>query len=335
MNVGSAAMRYAPHLAALLLLLSVHTTAQVPTQSYLRNKPSEANQEDPRVSDIIARAEGHFKAGETHLLNDKPVAARAEFNKALDSILEVGIDIRADKKLGAYYLELVERIYKLESSVVGLSRPKTPLPGFVEQRFEPSPQDALAITAPAKTALPAGFGAASVIELRGLRVGMSIAEVKTKIPTLKPDPPDEFNSATAFVRVKSDRYLSALPSLKDVRAISVEFLDQKVSFIGFVYENTARWEEGEAFAAQIARALSLKSGWRKLKEDNYSPLDDLHYMYCQDVMIVAGLKWISADRYPSVSVLDINAQRRLGARLREATERRRELEERRRRTFKP
>ena len=148
-------------LLATLLLPSVSLQAQQGSQqSYLRNTPSEIESADPRVQGIIAKAEDHFKKGELNLQDNKRTAAREEFDKAVDVVLESGMNVRANPKLERYYLELVERVYRYEvgqampgarpAQIVAVSQQTggTPAPvpaevGFVEQKFEPSPLDTL------------------------------------------------------------------------------------------------------------------------------------------------------------------------------------------------
>src|SRR5215212_2541340 len=101
-------------LLASLLLPSVSLRAQVPQQSYLRNTPSEIEREDPRISRIVEDAEKHFRLGELNLKDQKRQAAREEFDKAVDTVLESGMDVRSNPRLNRYYVELVERVYRYE-----------------------------------------------------------------------------------------------------------------------------------------------------------------------------------------------------------------------------
>jgi membrane-bound lytic murein transglycosylase D len=148
-------------LAVSFLAPVLSVRAQVSTQSYLRNTPNEIEREDPRVQQIIARSEDHFKRGELNLRDNKRAAARDEFDAAVDSVLESGMDVRSNPRLQRYYLELVERVYRLE--VPAQAQPlrntnnvqfvevaqqggtqQTPAQvGFAEQKFEPSPLDDL------------------------------------------------------------------------------------------------------------------------------------------------------------------------------------------------
>lgn len=68
----------------------------------------------PTVEQVIQRANDHFRKGKLNLEDNKPSHARDEFDKAVDAILMSGLDIRANPQLQAFYLELVERIYREE-----------------------------------------------------------------------------------------------------------------------------------------------------------------------------------------------------------------------------
>lgn len=144
-----------------LVATAASSYAQIPAASSARSIPTQVEQSEPRVAQIIARAEDHFRKGKLNLEDRKREQAREEFDKAVDSILESGFDVRASQKLQTYYLELVERIYREE---VPLQQPlntnatlvaqnnqsqepaqKTTPPqiGFSYQKFEPSPLDEL------------------------------------------------------------------------------------------------------------------------------------------------------------------------------------------------
>ena len=137
------------------------TVAQIPVASSARTIPSEVEQSEGRISQIMTRAEDHFRRGKLNLEDNKREQAREEFDKAIDSILESGFDVRASQKLQTYYLELVERIYREEVPLQQRSVPvntqlvaqntqtqdqkpePAPQIGFRDQKFEPSPLDEL------------------------------------------------------------------------------------------------------------------------------------------------------------------------------------------------
>ena len=146
-----------------LVATAASSYAQIPAAPSARSIPTEVEQSEARIAQIIARAEDHFRKGKLNLEDSKREQARDEFDKAVDSILESGYDVRASQKLQTYYLELVERIYREEvplqqqsntnSALVAQNtqtqEPATPQKstpqqiGFRDQKFEPSPLDEL------------------------------------------------------------------------------------------------------------------------------------------------------------------------------------------------
>src|SRR6201988_3846998 len=145
-----------------LVASAASSFGQIPVAPSARSIPTEVEQSEGRVGQIIARAEDHFRKGKLNLEDSKREQARDEFDKAVDSILESGFDVRASQRLQTYYLELVERIYREEVPsqqptaapnystvlVAQNQQPQEPKPatqqvGFRDQKFEPSPLDEL------------------------------------------------------------------------------------------------------------------------------------------------------------------------------------------------
>src|ERR1041385_2551988 len=138
--------------------------------SSARDIPNEMQKAEPRVDQLIEKAEAYFKQGKLNLEDNKRDAARSDFDKAVDEILMSGMDVRANQKLQKYYLELVERIYREEVPVLQMQQqqaapviaqdaataktdkveqvaraqePKQIQIGFHQQGFDPSPLDPL------------------------------------------------------------------------------------------------------------------------------------------------------------------------------------------------
>jgi membrane-bound lytic murein transglycosylase D len=166
-----------PRLLTALALLSTLTAplsalrAQDLSASSLRTTtPNDIDRDAGRVQAVIDQAESHYKLGELNLKDRNLDAARTEFDKSVDAILESGMDVRSNPKLQNYYLQLVERVYRMEvptqqlpSQVVVAANTTQPdgaqiIPanatndvasvqqptGFLrDQRFEPSPLDDL------------------------------------------------------------------------------------------------------------------------------------------------------------------------------------------------
>ncbi|WP_352430226.1 transglycosylase SLT domain-containing protein [Pyrinomonas sp.] len=138
-------------LLGVLFIPGTPLTAQTPSASALRGAQSEVERQEARVSQIIARAESLFKQGELNLRDNRREQARDDFDKAVDVILESGLDVRANPRLRDYYLQLVERIYRLEvpqsvptrGGETLVAQAASPQIGFRQQTFEPSPLDEL------------------------------------------------------------------------------------------------------------------------------------------------------------------------------------------------
>src|SRR5213075_2481921 len=88
--------------------------AQIPSGSSARSIPTEVEKSNAKVSLFISQAEDHFRKGKLNLEDNKREAARDEFDRAVDTLLESGLDVRANQRLQTFYLELVERIYREE-----------------------------------------------------------------------------------------------------------------------------------------------------------------------------------------------------------------------------
>jgi peptidoglycan lytic transglycosylase D len=145
--------------------------AQGPAGSSARQIPTEIQKAEPRVDQVIDRANDHFRKGKLNLEDNKREQARDEFDKAVDEILMSGLDVRASQRLQTFYLELVERIYREEvpalqnvqpqqnaTTVVAQAAPDSKVEtveiakaqepkqvqiGFLQQGFDPSPLDPL------------------------------------------------------------------------------------------------------------------------------------------------------------------------------------------------
>ncbi len=145
--------------SAALVVSATSTYGQIPAGSSARAIPTEVEKASARVAQIITRAEDHFRKGKLNLEDNKREEARQEFDSAVDSILESGMDVRASQRLQTYYLELVERVYREEvplahsspvqpvtSELVAQNVRKEQTPpqvGFRDQKFEPSELDKL------------------------------------------------------------------------------------------------------------------------------------------------------------------------------------------------
>jgi len=149
-------------LFTVLAVPAVSVFGQIPEGSSARDIPTAVQRSDEQVTRVILAAEDNFRKGKLNLEDNKRDQARADFDKAVDTILESGLDVRASQRLQGFYLELVERIYREEVPLTrapvqahmpelvaqntgGGTQQKSDPPqiGFRDQKFEPSPLDDL------------------------------------------------------------------------------------------------------------------------------------------------------------------------------------------------
>src|ERR1043165_6267272 len=150
---------------AAFALSSTNLYAQIPAGSSTRSIPTEVERMDARVSQIITQSEARFKEGELNQKAGEREQARDKFDKAVETILESGINVTGYPRLQAYYSELVEKIYRLEvpqqqaaprmevaQNIQANYNPQEqqddknekPEVGFKQQKFEPAIGDELA-----------------------------------------------------------------------------------------------------------------------------------------------------------------------------------------------
>jgi hypothetical protein len=347
--------------AAALIIAPVFAWPQVPTQSYLRNNPDQIEREDPRVQQIIARAEEQFRLGELNLRENKREAARQKFDQAVDTVLESGMDVRSNPRLQKFYLELVERVYRVEHLTQGVptaqpggaqfvevaqqgSAPSLPQQiGFSDQKFEPSPLDELSklVLSEKDTRNPAtaninkrcvGISPGN-IELRGFHLGMSVAEVKARVPDLSMQRLNAEGEMRSIIHVRSNKYLSRTTTLKGVVSLGVYFFGGKVSGLALIYDDSIKWGSADEFVTHVADALALPAGWANYDSGDYA--SQLKVLSCNDFYLIAGLTRVLARKHPVAILHDVEADRRIKKRALEEAERKRRAEEQRKKAFKP
>jgi len=138
-------MRIVATLSICFLCFSASTAAQVPTATNARSIATEIENSESRVSQIILRAEEHFRKGKHQLTINQLEKAREEFDMAVDCVLESGFDVRDNQRLQTFYFEMIERIYQEEVPLgkqIGNTGPKN-IAGFRNQIFVANQNDEL------------------------------------------------------------------------------------------------------------------------------------------------------------------------------------------------
>jgi|GEM_PF-1987967 len=409
-------LRYA--LLVLAFSIAANTHAQIPAGSSARSTPSEDEKVEKRAAEVIMKAEARFKEGELLLKANKPKQAREGFDRAIDTIIESGIDVRENNRLRTYYLDLVERIYRLEvpqqqsapraelaplASVNYTGQSQTDKSeqeaGFKQQKFEPSPLDELSklllresiltkikarmgdtiakiaerynvsavevsrlngiavnaelqpgqeikVLTPAPESAPLEANCTSNqirdVELRGFRLGMSLEVVQRRIPNIKMQSSDQFGYARVRIlpginitRTQGDRL-----DLKGVSAAFLDFLDNHLTDIYMLYDNSIKWDNADEFISRISEVLKIPNRWQPFRENESSLTGDLKSLKCGPFYFVAGITVVNYyKKLPVVFLSNAGATQTLEKRMRDEAERLRQKklreEEERRKAFKP
>src|SRR6266498_2942204 len=113
---------------------------------------------DPVVS-LIATSDQHFKAGQKELEQGHVDAAKQEFNRAVEVLLESSYGARTEPRIREYFDRLVDRIstYEVKALAAG--------DGFTEKKYEPASIDELLAVSTTFGAPPApAAGLASAVK---------------------------------------------------------------------------------------------------------------------------------------------------------------------------
>lgn len=113
-----------------------------PGGSSAREIQTEVQKTDPRVDQVLERANDHFRKGKLNLEDNKREQARDEFDKAIDEILMSGLDVRASQRLQSGYLELVEKIYREEVPMIQMAPQQNATPVIAQGAANPQTENA-------------------------------------------------------------------------------------------------------------------------------------------------------------------------------------------------
>src|ERR1051325_1086259 len=103
--------------------------------------------------------------------------------------------------------------------------------------------------------------AAEAQELYGLHPGMTVAEVKARVPALEMGPKDAAGmSKTSF----SPEFHPAIArtGFQGARTVSLEFFDGHLTSLWIGYNASFKWKTMEEFVPGISRALGLAGAWQ-------------------------------------------------------------------------
>lgn len=114
---------------ALTAILLVPVSAQIrgpgaysDTNSDIKNDVSTRSREIQRV---IERSTGYFQSGEVNFKDGNFEKARREYDRAIDTFLESGMDIRSDARMEQQFQSLVAHIFQRQMTLLAVAPPTT------------------------------------------------------------------------------------------------------------------------------------------------------------------------------------------------------------------
>jgi hypothetical protein len=98
-------------------------------------------------------------------------------------------------------------------------------------------------------------------ELRGFHVGMTMEEVRARLPKAQLPHADEFGFASLNIFPDYEAGIDKT-AFEGVRTVSLDFLDDRVTAVWVGYDKTFKWQTIDEFVTGITAALKLPNSWR-------------------------------------------------------------------------
>lgn len=101
-------------------------------------------------------------------------------------------------------------------------------------------------------------------ELVGFRIGMTGEQVKARLPQIVFGRPDEFGVSKTTINPDFAPLLDKT-AFANVRTISLDFLDNRLSSLWLGYESAFKWQTVPDFVEGISHSLHLPAAWEPWK----------------------------------------------------------------------
>ena len=139
-------------------------------------------------------------------------------------------------------------------------------------------------------------------ELFGFRLGMTKEQVKTLVPQSHFGKTDSFGVSKTTINPGFDSKMDAT-KFPDVRSISLELLDERLTSIWIGFEETYKIQDITEFAKAISTSFHLPNGWSNYRGRGQQ-------MRCADFQVTAT----TVARAPSLRLIDVSAEDTIAAR---------------------
>ena len=138
-------------------------------------------------------------------------------------------------------------------------------------------------------------------ELRGFRLGMTPEQVKTRVPQVAFGRTDDLGVSKTSINPDFDPRIDKT-NFEDVRTVSLDFLDGRVSALWIGFESTFKWKSVDEFVKGISQALSVSGEW--------SAKGRAQQIKCVDFELSVGM--IAGG--PSLRIVELAAEETIAAR---------------------
>jgi hypothetical protein len=135
-------------------------------------------------------------------------------------------------------------------------------------------------------------------ELHGFRLGMSMEEVKARVPPVVFGRIDPFGISKTSINPSFDSRFDQA-SFAGVRTVSFTFLDGRLMELWIGYDATFKWQKFDEFVAGISKSLNVPSTWQVKGRGRQ--------ISCEELQISAALVAGS----PSLRLADTSAEQTL------------------------
>lgn len=100
----------------------------------------------------------------------------------------------------------------------------------------------------------------SAPELRGFRLGMTVEQIKARIPKLALGRADQFGVVKTSVNPDFNPDIDK-SIFQGVRTVSFEFLDGQLFSLWIGYNGSFKWQRLDEFLSEMSKALNLPDAW--------------------------------------------------------------------------
>lgn len=139
-------------------------------------------------------------------------------------------------------------------------------------------------------------------ELSGFRMGMTMDQVKARVPQVIFGRTDDLGTLKTSINPYFDSRIDK-SGFADVRTISLDFLDGRVTSLWIGYDSSFKWPTVADFVKGISQSLSLPNAWSSWKLQGQQ-------LKCADFQVTVS----SVAGGPSFRILDLTADATLAAR---------------------